>query len=148
MVGLPGENREKALSTIKLNASIKVDDAIVSVFSPYPSTILYEISVEKGYVKLPIDYTQFTFLDQPDFSKEEVAFFAVYFGFLRRFYRRHGQDSPLAKMMDSIILSPKLPTRTLISLGESYAFAWEDLKSFVRMRMPGLFKTAKKILRR
>jgi len=148
MVGLPGEDRKKALSTIKLNASIKVDDSIVSVFSPYPSTILYEISVEKGYVKLPIDYTQFTFLDQPDFSKEEVAFFAVYFGFLRRFYRRHGQDSPLAKMMDSIILSPKLPTRTLISLGESYAFAWEDLKSFVRMRMPGLFKTAKKILRR
>jgi len=148
MVGLPGENREKALSTIKLNASIKVDDAIVSVFSPYPSTILYEISVEKGYVKLPIDYTQFTFLDQPNFSKEGVAFFAVYFGFLRGFYRRHGQDSPLGKTMDNIILSPKLPTGALISVGESYAFAWEDLKSFVRMRMPGIFKAAKKILRR
>jgi len=148
MVGLPGENRQKALSTVKLNASIKVDDSIVSVFSPYPSTILYKISVEKGYVKLPIDYTQFTFLDQPNFSKEEVAFFAVYFGFLRRFYRSHGENSGLSRMMDNIILSPKLPIRFLISIGESYMFAWEDIKSYVRMHMPRVFKAAKRVLRR
>lgn len=148
MVGLPGEDKQMALSTVKLNATLKVDDSIVSVFSPYPSTILYKISVEKGYVKLPIDYTQFTFLDQPNFSKEEVAFFAVYFGFLRRFYRSHGENSGLSKMMDNIILSPKLRIRFLISIGESYMFAWEDLKSYVRMHMPGVFKAAKRVLRR
>lgn len=88
MVGLPGEDRQKALSTVKLNATIKVDDSIVTVFSPYPSTILYKISVEKDYVKLLIDYTQFTFLDQPNFSKEEVAFFCRVFWFPQAFLQK------------------------------------------------------------
>jgi len=51
-------------------------------------------------------------------------------------------------MMDNIILSPKLPIRFLISIGESYMFAWEDIKSYVRMHMPGVFKAAKRVLRR
>jgi len=66
-------------------------------------------------VKLPIDYTQFTFLTS-QFSKEEVAFFAVYFGFLRRFYRSHGENSGISRMMDNIILSPNYQSGFLFPL--------------------------------
>jgi len=148
MVGLPGEDREKALSTIKFNAAIKVDDSIVSVFSPYPSTILYDISIEKGFIKPPIDYTQPTFLDQPTFSKTEVAFFAVYFSFLRRLYKRFGENSKIGKLLDRIALSKRLPIRFLISVGENYTLARENLKAFVRTRMPGVFRFIRKMVKK
>ena len=148
MVGLPGEDRKKALSTIKFNAAIKVDDSIVSVFSPYPSTVLYNISVEKGFIKPPIDYTQPTFLDQPNFSKTEVAFFAVYFSFLRRLYKYFGENSTIGKLLDRIVLSKNLPIRFLISIGENYTLAINNLKTLIRNYTPGIFKFLRKILKR
>jgi radical SAM superfamily enzyme YgiQ (UPF0313 family) len=147
MVGLPNEDRCKALSTIKLNAELRTDDSIVSVFSPYPSTVLYEVSIRKGYIKEPIDYTQFTFLSQPDFKNSEVAFIAVYFNFLRRFYRRFGTTSALGRMTDRIILSSSLPMNFTIRVAEDYAYIRDNAKSFLRTRAPGLFRFMRRLLK-
>lgn len=148
MVGLPGEDRKKALATIKLNVELCADDSIVSVFSPYPSTVLYSTSIEKGFIREPIDYTQFAFLDQPDLSKVEVAFMAVYFNFLRQLYKWFGLNTQFGKLIDRVVLSKLLPMKLLIRVGEDYVFARENLKSFLRMHMPGLFRFVRGFFKR
>lgn len=148
MVGLPGEDRKKALSTVKFNAEINTDGAIVSVFSPYPSTVLYDISIKNGFIKEPIDYTQFTFLDQPHFSKVEVAFIATHFDILRRLYKRFGVNGRTGRIIDRVILSKFLPMNFLIHTVEDYAFLRDSLKAFLRSHTPGLFRLLRRLIKR
>jgi radical SAM superfamily enzyme YgiQ (UPF0313 family) len=147
MVGLPGETRATALLTPKLNAQARVDDACVSVFSPYPSTVLYDVSIRDGSVVEPIDYSRLTFLEQPGFRSDEVAFMALSFNTLRRWYRRHGTNSRMGRLMDRIVLSPRLPMRFIVALMEHWEGERETMKSFLRNRAPGVFLFVKHLLR-
>lgn len=51
MVGLPGETLELHQATIKLNQQIQPDVVGVSIFYPMPGTDLYDLCLEKGYIK-------------------------------------------------------------------------------------------------
>ncbi|MGB9667235.1 MAG: B12-binding domain-containing radical SAM protein [Candidatus Cryosericum sp.] len=147
MVGLPGETRATALLTPKLNAQARVDDACISVFSPYPSTVLYDVSIKEGFVTEPIDYTHLTFLDQPGFRSEEVAFMALSFNMLRRWYRRYGTNSRMGRLMDRMVISPHLPMHSIIAVTERWEGEREMVKSFLRNRAPGVFLFVKRLLR-
>ena len=147
MVGLPGETRATALLTPKLNAQAQADDACVSVFSPYPSTVLYDVSIKDRSIAEPIDYSRLTFLDQPGFRTGEVAFMALSFNALRRWYRRHGTDSRMGRLMDRIVLSPRLPMRFIVATTEHWEGEREMMKSFLRNRAPGVFLFLKRLLR-
>ncbi|MFZ2414331.1 MAG: radical SAM protein, partial [Candidatus Cryosericum sp.] len=147
MVGLPGETRATALLTPKLNAQAHTDDACISVFSPYPSTVLYDVSIKDGSVTEPIDYMRLTFLDQPGFRAGEVAFMALSFNTLRRWYRRHSTDSRMGRLMDRIVLSPRLPMRFIVAVTEHWEGEREMMKSFLRNRAPGVFLFVKRLLR-
>jgi len=147
MVGLPGETRATALLTPKLNAQARVDDACVSVFSPYPSTVLYDVSIKDGSVAEPIDYSRLTFLDQPGFRSDEVAYMALSFNMLRRWYRRHGADSRMGRWMDRFVLSPHLPMRAIVAVTEHWEGDREMIKSFLRNRAPGIFLFVKRLFR-
>lgn len=148
MVGLPGETRATALLTPKLNADARVDDACISVFSPYPSTVLYDVSIRDGSVVEPIDYSSLTFLDQPGFGSREVAFMALCFNPLRRWYRRHGTDSRAARRMDRTVLSPHMPVRAVVYCSERWEGGREAAKSFLRSHAPGAFLFLKRFLHR
>jgi hypothetical protein len=73
---------------------------------------------------------------------------AVYFSFLRRLYRHFGETSKSGRLLDRVILSKKLPIRFLISIGENYTLAINNLKTFIRNYMPGIFRFLRKILKR
>ncbi len=147
MVGLPVETRATALLTPKLNAQAHVDDAGISVFSPYPSTVLYDVSIKEGSITEPIDYTRLTFLDQPAFHSNEVAFMALSFNTLRRWYRRHGTNSRMGRLMDRIVLSFHLPMHFIIAVMENWEGDREMMKSFLRNRAPSVFLFLKRLLR-
>ncbi|MFH0788220.1 MAG: radical SAM protein [Pseudomonadota bacterium] len=51
MVGLPGETLELHQATIKINQQIQPDVVGVSIFYPMPGTDLYDLCLEKGYIK-------------------------------------------------------------------------------------------------
>lgn len=51
MVGIPGETLDEALETLELNAEIKPDIAMVSLFQPYPRTPLGDRAVELGWTE-------------------------------------------------------------------------------------------------
>jgi len=50
IVGLPDESLGDSFETIKLNYEIKSTAAWCSIYTPYPSTLLSEYCLEKGYV--------------------------------------------------------------------------------------------------
>lgn len=91
MVGLPGEGPKEILETIKLNAEIKADLSVVSIFYPYKGTYLYNFCVEKGYfkeedAKLPKNYYSYSVLTLPTIRKEQISFFFHYFHLIKKIY--------------------------------------------------------------
>ncbi len=91
MIGLPGEGPKEILETIKLNAEIKADLSVVSIFYPYKGTRLYDVCIEKGYFKEeskipPKNYYSYSVLSLPTIKKEQISFFFHYFHFLKKIY--------------------------------------------------------------
>lgn len=93
MVGVPYEGPKEILDTIKLNAQIEPDISIVSIFYPYQGTRLYEICLEKGFLKekdlkkIPKNYYSTSVLSLPTIRREQIKFFYRYFHPLKSFYR-------------------------------------------------------------
>jgi len=149
MVGLPGEDRRRALATIKINAACRPASVVVSVFSPYPGTDLYDVSVEKGFVPPQLDYRARTFLDQPDFTRQEVAVMRLYFRPLVRLYRLAAGIPLLGKgmtrLLDRLALSRALPLGSLVTLGEGGARALRQLQEAVRSHTPWLYRFLRRL---
>jgi len=140
IIGLPYETPEKALKTIKLNAKINPDKMIANIFTPYPYTDLYETSVKEGFIPGPIaDYRGEVFLDQPNFSKEEVLFLATLFRPLAQLYQKTRRCPPFWRLLDAAVLSPRLPRRALIALVRSWYGIVEQGKGVVRKRLPKVY---------
>lgn len=140
IVGLPYETPEKALKTIKLNAEINPDRMIPNIYTPYPYTTTYEMSLKEGFIPGPIsDYRDEVFLDQPNFSKREVLFLTTHFRFLVRLYRLAIRWPPLLRVLDGIVLWPQLPRGPLTALMRAWSSLVEGGKSFVRKRLPPVY---------
>ena len=91
MVGLPGEGPKEILETVKLNAEIKPDLSVVSIFYPYKGTQLYNLCLEKGYLReedteIPKNYYSCSVLTLPTIRKEQVSLLFHYFHLLKRIY--------------------------------------------------------------
>ncbi len=118
MVGLPFEDRAKALDTIKLNAEIETDKALAAIFYPYPNTKAYEMSVESGFVEEIFDYRRDVPLHQDNFTEDEVKFVSTFFRPFMKLYRLiwklPSKSSKFGeKIADKLFLWKKLPYRIL-----------------------------------
>ncbi|MBE3519683.1 MAG: radical SAM protein [Firmicutes bacterium] len=144
MVGLPGEDRKKVLATVKMNAVCRPASVVVSVFSPYPGTDLYDLSVKKGYAPRHMDYRARTFLDQPNFSKQEVALVYTYFMLLVRLYRLAGAipwlGQILVLLLDRFTVSVFFRWSWLVTLGERGASAVRRFREGIRRYVPWLYR--------
>ncbi len=92
MVGAPYESAKEILQTIKLNAQIKPDISVVSIFYPYKGTKLYNVCLEKGFLKeeqgrgVPRNYYTRSVLSLPSIRKQQIHFFFQYFHILKFLY--------------------------------------------------------------
>jgi magnesium-protoporphyrin IX monomethyl ester (oxidative) cyclase len=59
ILGIPGETKSTMKQTIALAKGLDLDDAIFSIYSPYPGTKLYDLAVSKGYVMPNMDFARF-----------------------------------------------------------------------------------------
>jgi anaerobic magnesium-protoporphyrin IX monomethyl ester cyclase len=50
MLGLPGETLDNAWETMRLNAIIKTDSPLVTIFQPYPGTALADYAAKLGFL--------------------------------------------------------------------------------------------------
>lgn len=60
MFGFPTETEDEVFDTLNFLKQLKPDWANISIFTPYPKTELYELSVEKGMITDPPDYTLYS----------------------------------------------------------------------------------------
>ncbi len=60
MFGFPTETEDEVFETLNFLKEIKPDWANISIFTPYPKTQLYELSVGKGMITDPPDYTLYS----------------------------------------------------------------------------------------
>jgi anaerobic magnesium-protoporphyrin IX monomethyl ester cyclase len=88
MVGLPGETPELHQATIKLNQQIRPDVAGISIFYPFPGTDLYDLCLEKGYLKEEQDVLKDddviykkSILDMPQYKPEAIENSLKWFAF-------------------------------------------------------------------
>ncbi|MBL7142412.1 MAG: cobalamin-dependent protein [Candidatus Pacebacteria bacterium] len=119
MIGVPCEGVKEILDTIKLNAQIKPDISVVSIFYPYKGTHLYDFCLQKGFLKeekekIPQNYYSYSILSLPTIKKEQIDFLFHYFYFLKRIYSflfKLPFSHPLVFLVDKIFsfrYAPKL----------------------------------------
>ena len=74
MIGFPGETRDLAFDTIRLNRAISADSTNCFAFKPYHGTHLREVAIREGYLKDddPVQTLVESTLDMPGFPKEEI----------------------------------------------------------------------------
>ncbi len=64
MIGIPGETEESIRNSIEFNKKIAPDRTILSIFTPFPATSLYEECLRLGLLE---DYTKATYFDKASF---------------------------------------------------------------------------------
>jgi radical SAM superfamily enzyme YgiQ (UPF0313 family) len=129
MVGLPMEDKEGVLETVKLNARVRPSKIQTSIFYPYPFTQLYNLCLEKGYLrngKIVDDYFKDTTLRLDSMTREEIVFFQIYFTTLVGIYRVIFSLSPsvqklLEHFLDRVLCSPFIPLNLLITIKRRFA---------------------------
>ena len=90
MIGLPEETPERFLDTVRINASIRPNSASLSVFFPYPGTVLYDRCVEEDLFDEAREDGSFrerkdTKLKLPNFPRDEIVFYVENFDLLIRY---------------------------------------------------------------
>jgi radical SAM superfamily enzyme YgiQ (UPF0313 family) len=153
MVGLPGETKTEFLDTIKLNAEVRPNRMVLSVFYPYPHTALHDIAEDSGIMAEYFDYETESYLEQPDFPVVQVQFCYRYFRFTTRWYmllnRLGAVGKTLISISDALYKSPLLPHRLLSGIAGIAGRAFEGFKLFIRRRLPGLYiRLRDKVVRR
>jgi len=88
MIGLPHENASGILDTVKLNARAMVDEIQLSIFHPYPGTVLYDMCHADKLVsnRRVSSYYMGSILDLPDLTGEQLRMFQRYFHTFAKVY--------------------------------------------------------------
>ena len=145
MVGLPFENRKKALDTIKLNARLRPNKVLAAIFYPFPHTEAHEMSVSAGFIgEKDVDYGSSVLLDQPDFSKIEIRFVSAFFRPFMRLYRLSfwlpkPLGRPLERSLDRVFLIKHMPYRPLTWIVHSFNRSMGWIKRLIKKRASFLY---------
>ncbi len=142
MVGLPFENRRKALDTIKLNARIRPNRVLAAIFYPYPHTEAYDMST--AFMPEKVNYGDSVLLNQPNFKRAEIRFVSAYFRpfmhlYSLSFWLPRFLGVPLEKLLDWIFLFRWLPYRSLTWVMNIFKRVSRWLKRLLKKRAAPLY---------
>jgi len=143
MVGLPHEDKPRFLDTVKLNARVRPNRLVLSVFYPYPQTALHDLCAAEGLLAAAFDYESESYLSQPAFPLAQVRFCQAYFVAAIRYYQILARLGPLgralARLSDAFYKSPHLPHRAFVAAAKLLRSLYERVKLFIRRHTPGLY---------
>lgn len=144
MINLPYEDMPKILETIKLNAELKPNRIVDTIFYPYPHTRLWQVALDADFIKPHFDYTQEIVLEQPTLSRKQVIFVQRYFrNFVRGYQLANKLPSflgkPLAKVLDAIFCSRFTPYGFLVIVGNIRLKVIVGLKKFLMKYFPKVY---------
>lgn len=144
MVGLPFENMERALDTIKLNSRISAQRILNPVFCPYPNTDLYTMAVKEGFCQPKVDYEDDVICSMPNYGPDKIAFVCATFKLFAALYKAAYRLPALPRtsaerLIDRVFLSPWLPYRLLTRLTTGGQQVSARGKELIRQHMPGAY---------
>ncbi|MBI2865589.1 MAG: B12-binding domain-containing radical SAM protein [Chloroflexi bacterium] len=144
MVGLPFENMERALDTIKLNAQIGANRILNPIFCPYPNTDLYDIAVKEGFCSPKVDYEDNVVCTMPDFGEKQIDFVCTNFKLFVKLYRIAYRlpaflGRGLEYLVDRLFLWPRLPYGALTKLANARHDPLARAKNVLRERTPNIY---------
>lgn len=79
IVGLPYETIKTSLKTVKLNARIKPNRMVISIFYPFPNTKLTDMAREAGFIDENTDFSSEVPCKQPQYPAPQVLFAQHFF---------------------------------------------------------------------
>ena len=82
MVGIPYETEEHILETVRLNRIIKPETTVVSIFNPYPKTVLADVCTKNNWIDKRLQtssYFDFSVLRTPCILPERVNYYFLVF---------------------------------------------------------------------
>ena len=86
MIGMPFETRKDAFKTIEVNRMAKAQNSSIMILQPWGGTKIREMAVKAGFMDETCDNYLYTisYLDMPQFSKDEIAGLAKTFSLYRK----------------------------------------------------------------
>jgi len=103
IIGLPTETREQIFKTIELNRKANADNIMIHIFNPYNGTRLYNLCVEKGYIRegtIGSEYRSDVILDMPQITKQEIRGFQRTFAMYVKFPKDMWPELKVAEKSD------------------------------------------------
>lgn len=106
MIGLPTENFNNLVETIKFNAFNNVDKPLYAIFTPYPYTELYDYCKTNKLFNGVVSTSEFTgsCLKFNDMSNKQILFIMSYFNLLFLIYKKIKNNRFLIKCLDLLIV--------------------------------------------
>ncbi len=145
IIGLPYEDKYRALKTIKLNAKAGADRVIPNIFYPYPGTKLYDIAMEGGFIpEGGVSPDARVPLVQPQFPEHEVLYLQAYFAhFVRRYKWAYAMPEwlgkPYEKWLDARATGKHVPYKLLVKLHDGYSKVRNWLKNLLIDHLPKVY---------
>ena len=137
IVGLPYEDMQKVLDTVKLNARLRPTDMFFPIYFPYAGSELYHIALKGGFYdpKKPLDPD--VNIEMTNFKRNRIRFSSLYAKTFVRLYqfvfKAHPRISrPFEKILDALWLFPYWPFQILN--------AWIVLKRKVEVKLKDFIK--------
>jgi len=132
MFGLPTETMNKALETIKINASPYIDRPMSFIFYPYIATELYNMCLKERLMsdRELESYREDTILNLKSIKKSQVRFLHFYFLKLVNLYKYLSNKPKLRSVVDRILCSPLFPNWLFLLAHKLYTHI--DRYRFVR----------------
>lgn len=154
MVGIPFEDKSKVLDTIKLNSIIDADIALSPIYSPYPGTLLHELSVKEGFIPDTHNYVNESckYVHQASLPKKELFFVHYYFKVFIKLYKLFNclpkfLNNFFTRIFDKLFLSKFLPHKLLVFLAEFKNKIELNFKSNLLKRFPNVYLKIRNNLR-
>lgn len=145
IIGLPYENINRALKTIKLNARMNSDRVVPNIFYPYPGTKLHDIAKDAGFLPDVITPDCRVPLVQPDFPEHEVLFVQGYFmHFVKRYKRAFRMKGRLGRCYEKwldrrVTKRSAFGYKSLVWLHDRYSSVRNKLKDFLVNHLPSFY---------
>ena len=144
IVGLPYESIHNTLETIKLDAKVRPNKIVVSIFRPFPHTRLTEIAREAGFVTGEVDWEQEVTCHQPQYPDKQVLFAQHYFRFYVKLYKLAFKcpkwlGKPLEKFFDFTFTFKYKPHGLLVALHIGWGKLIHGLKRLLMKISPKFY---------
>ncbi len=144
IVGIPHENMERVLDTIKLNAKLEPTDMFYFIFFPYAGTELSNIAIKNHFYNPQKPLDPIVNIEMPDFKRDQIRFASLYGRLFTRMYQfilnaNKTIRKPFEKLLDNLWLFSHWPFKILNKIMVTFRKLEAIVKKLIKKYFFGLY---------